>query len=280
MQRLFITEKLQRRFAEDLRDQEKSAATVEKYLREARRFAEYAGGNEVSRRMTLGYKAMLGSLYSAKSANSMLAALNSLFRFARREDLCVRQFRLQRDAYRPESEELTRDEYVQLISAAEHACDYRSALILQTLCCTGIRIGELGYVTVEAAKEGGTSVCCKGKTRRIFIVSALRKKLLRYAEETGVSSGPVFLTRTGRPVDRTNVWRKMKKLCAAAGIPPQKAFPHNLRHLFARTFYEKEHDISTLADILGHSSVNTTRIYIISTGAEHAKRMEGMDLVT
>ena len=280
MERLFISEKLLRGFAEHLREQEKSSATVEKYLREAKRFADYVGTREVSRSAALGYKTKLGCVYPAKSANSMLAALNSLFRFAGREDLCVRQFRLQRDAYRPESEELTRDEYVQLISAAERVCDYRSALILQTLCCTGIRIGELGYVTVEAAKAGGASVRCKGKTRRIFIVSALRKKLLRYAEEAGVSSGPVFLTRTGKPIDRSNVWRKMKKLCDYAGIPRQKAFPHNLRHLFARVFYEREHDISALADILGHSSVNTTRIYIVSTGAEHARRMEEMGLVT
>lgn len=280
MERLFITEKLLRRFAEHLQEQEKSRSTVEKYLREARRLGGFAGTREVSRRLTLAYKTRLGSVYSAKSANSMLAALNSLFSFAGRGDLRLQQFRLQRDVFRPESEELTREEYLRLIAAAERVRDCRSALILQTLCCTGIRISELGYVTVEAVKSGGACVRCKGKTRRVFIISALRKKLLRYAEETGVSAGPVFLTRTGKPLDRSNIWRRMKKLCDYAGIPRQKAFPHNLRHLFARTFYEREHDISALADILGHSSVNTTRIYIVSTGAEHAKRMEEMGLVT
>lgn len=279
MEKLFITEQLLRRFANHLRDEEKSPATLDKYAREAKRFAGYAGKRAVDRATALDYKAKLGEEYPVVSANSMIAALNALFRFAGRDDLCVRQFRMQKEIYRPEERELTREEYMRLVAEAERRGSPRDALIFQTVCCTGIRISELGYITVEAARAGETSVSCKGKTRRIFIVSALRRKLLSYCENEGIESGPVFRTVNGRPVDRCNVWHRMKVLGAAAGIAPQKAFPHNLRHLFARTFYEQEHDISALADILGHSSVNTTRIYIISTGAEHAKRMEKMRLI-
>ena len=280
MEKLIIGEQLLARFAKRLRDEEKSRATVDKYMRDARRFAVYAEARPVDRTLVLAYKEKLGRDYSARSANSMLAALNSLFRLAGREDLRVRQFRTQKEAYRSENEELTREEYVRLVTAAERAGDRMTSLLLQTVCGTGIRVSELGFITVEAARRGEATVCCKGKTRRIFIVSALREKLLRYAGRNGVTSGPVFLTRFGRPLDRSNVWRRMKTFCGAAGIPPEKVFPHNLRHLFARTFYENGHDIAALADILGHSSVNTTRIYIISTGAEHAKKLEEMGLVT
>lgn len=280
MKKTIISEDLLRRFAENMRREEKSERTREKYLHDAGRFLRFAGERTPDRELVLAYKGELIRRYPPASANSMLAAVNALLRFAGRGDLCVRQFRVQKEIYRSESAELTRDEYLRLVAAAERDSDGRSALLLQTVCCTGIRISELEYVTVEAVRSGEAQVNCKGKTRKIFIVSALREKLLHYAEENGVSRGPVFRTRTGKPLDRSNIWRSMKKLCAEAQIPPQKVFPHNLRHLFARAFYEKEHDISTLADILGHSSVNTTRIYIISTGAEHAKRMEGMDLVT
>ena len=280
MEKLFIDDCLLRRFAKRMREEEKSASTVEKYLRDARRFAVYAGTRQADRALVLSYKEKLGREYAPKSANSMLAALNSFFRFAGREDLRVRQFRTQKETYRPENEELTREEYVRLVAAAESAGDQETALLLQTLCGTGIRVSELGFITVEAALKGETTVCCKGKTRRIFIVSALREKLLRYAAHSGVTDGPVFRTRSGAPLDRCNVWRRMKLFCDAAGIPREKVFPHNLRHLFARTFYENEHDIAALADILGHSSVNTTRIYIITTGAEHKRKMEGLDLIT
>ena len=278
MEKLIITQALLRRYEGRLRDEEKSAATVDKYMREARRFARYAGAREANKGVVLAYKSELGRAYPPKSANSMLAALNSLLRFAGRNDLSVRQFRLQTETYRSESAELTREEYFRLVSAAEQKGDTMTSLLLQTVCCSGIRVSELGFVTAEAAAKGETTVSCKGKTRKIFIVSALREKLLKYAEENGVVSGPLFLTRGGDPIGRSTVWRRMKALCAAAGIPGKKVFPHNLRHLFARTFYEQERDIAALADILGHSSVNTTRIYIISTGAEHARKLENMGL--
>lgn len=279
MTNLIITKPLVRRYAAKLVEEEKSPYTREKYLRDLRRFAAYAGSRPVTKAMTLGYKAELERRYPARSVNSLLAALNSFLRFAGRDDLRVRHLRTQKDAFRPESAELTRDEYIRLIDAADALNDELASLILQTICSTGIRVSELKYVTVEAVKLGETDVACMGKTRRIFIVSALRDKLLRFAKKNGTKSGPVFCTKGGKPLDRSNVWRKMKSLCGKAGIPEQKVFPHNLRHLFARTFYENEHDLAALADILGHSSINTTRIYIISTGAEHAKRMENMDLV-
>ncbi|MBR4439668.1 MAG: tyrosine-type recombinase/integrase [Clostridia bacterium] len=279
MKKLNITEELLNKFASELENQEKSAATREKYMRDARRFAQWTGESDVDKALMLEYKAELGCEYSPRSANSMLASLNSLFRFAGRDDLRVKQFRLQREAYCSENSELTREEYARLVAVAERR-DERCALMLQTICCTGIRISELRYITVEAARHGETTVSCKGKTRKIFIVSALRDKLLRFAAKQGTKHGPVFITQNGLPIDRSNVWRRMKRLCKEACVPPQKVFPHNLRHLFARVFYENERDIAALADILGHSSVNTTRIYIITTGTEHKRKMENMNLIT
>ena len=170
-------------------------------------------------------------------------------------------------------------EYTRLCRTAEKKHNERLTLILQTICGTGIRVSELQYITVEAVKQGEAIVSCKAKTRSVFIVKDLQKKLLRYAAEQNIKSGMIFITRTGKPISRTNVWREMKALCEEAGVNPQKVFPHNLRHLFARVFYGIEKDIAKLADILGHSSINTTRIYIISTGTEHRRRMENMQLI-
>ena len=168
---------------------------------------------------------------------------------------------------------------MRLCRTAEKCGNMRLNLILQTLCATGIRISELRFVTVEAAKSGEMTVNCKAKTRTVFIIRELKDKLLRYAKQRGIKSGMIFVTRSGCAVDRTNIWREMKALCINANVNPQKVFPHNLRHLFARVFYEIEKDIAKLADILGHSSINTTRIYIISTGMEHRRRMENMHLI-
>lgn len=268
-----------KRFAEHLREREKSPATMQKYLRDVRGFLEFASGRRIEKADVMEYKERLSRSYAVSSANSMLAALNSYFRFCRREELCVRQFRLQKSAYRDAGRELTREEYGRLVRAAEQGSDKRLSLIVQTICGTGIRVSELAFITVEAARRGETTVSCKGKTRRIFIVRALQKKLIRYAEDRGIVRGPVFVTRGGKPIDRSNIWREMKSLCRRAGVAPGKVFPHNLRHLFARTFYGIEKDIAKLADILGHSSINTTRIYIITTGEEHRRRMENMHLI-
>ena len=165
------------------------------------------------------------------------------------------------------------------MDTAKQKGNERLNLILQTICGTGIRVSELQYITVEAVKNREATVSLKGKTRSVFLVKELRKKLIRYAAKQNIQSGAVFITRTGKPMNRTNIWREMKGLCKQAGVNPKKVFPHNLRHLFARTFYGIEKDIAKLADILGHSSINTTRIYIISTGSEHRRRMEHMRLI-
>lgn len=209
----------------------------------------------------------------------MLASVNSLFAFLGWHDLKVKSLKLQQQVFCPEEKELTKAEYYRLCTAAKHKRNKRLNLILQTICGTGIRVSELQYITVEAVKHGEAVVNCKAKTRTIFIVKELKQKLLRYAAEQGIKSGMIFVTRTGKPISRTNIWREMKALCKEANVNPQKVFPHNLRHLFARVFYAIEKDIAKLADILGHSSINTTRIYIISTGTEHRKRMENMRLI-
>lgn len=275
-----LTSKAVQSFKKYLREEEKSANTIEKYLRDVRAFTEYLGGAEVTKEAVIAYKSkLLAESYAVRSINSMLASLNGLFSFLGWTDCRVKSIKLQRQIYCPEEKELTKAEYMRLVDTAKQKGNERLNLILQTICGTGIRVSELQYITVEAVKCGEAIVSLKGKTRTIFIVRELQKKLLRYAAEQGISSGTIFITRTGRPLSRTNIWREMKGLCEQAGVNPQKVFPHNLRHLFARVFYGIEKDIAKLADILGHSSINTTRIYIISTGDEHRKRMEHMRLI-
>ena len=267
-------------FKKHLREAEKSENTVQKYLRDVRAFAAYSGGAEVTKESVIAYKnKLLCENYAVRSVNSMLASLNSLFLFLGWADLKVKSIKLQRQIYCPEEKELTKAEYMRLVNTAKQKNNKRLNLILQTICGTGIRVSELQYITVEAVKNGEAIVSLKGKTRSVFIVKELQKKLLRYASEQKIQTRSIFITRTGKPISRTNIWREMKGLCKQAGVNPQKVFPHNLRHLFARVFYGIEKDIAKLADILGHSSINTTRIYIISTGDEHRKRMENMHLI-
>lgn len=260
-------------------EDEKSRTTVEKYLRDIRAFFAFTGDSEVDRSAVLAYKEGLLDTYAVTSANSMLAALNAFFRFCGRLDLCVKQYKVQKKVFLPAERELTQGEYRRLVRTAEQKKNERLSLVIQTICGTGIRVSELSYITVEAARRGEVIVSCKGKTRTVFIVSALQRKLLRYAKENGITSGVLFRTANGKPLNRSNVWREMKSLCSEAGVSSRKVFPHNLRHLFARTFYGIEKDIAKLADILGHSSINTTRIYIITTGEEHRRKMENMRLI-
>lgn len=275
-----LTSEAVQSFKKFLREEEKSENTIEKYLRDVRAFAAYLDGTEVTKESVIAYKNKLFSEnYAVRSINSMLASLNSLFSFLGWTDCRVKSIKLQRQIYCPEEKELTKAEYMRLVNTAKQKGNERLNLILQTICGTGIRVSELQYITIEAVKCGEAIVSLKGKTRTIFIVRELQKKLLRYAAEQGITSGTIFITRTGRPMSRTNIWREMKGLCGQAGVNPQKVFPHNLRHLFARVFYSIEKDIAKLADILGHSSINTTRIYIISTGNEHRRRMENMRLI-
>lgn len=278
MKELRITTKDIAGFREYLILEERSAATIQKYIRDIKAFAKYAEG-AVTRKTVIAYKKHLQEHYAVRSVNSMLASINSLFVFLGWHDLKVKALKLQQQVYCPEEKELTKAEYTRLCKAAQRRHNERLNLILQTICGTGIRVSDLQYITVEAVEHGEAVVNCKAKTRSVFIVKELRQKLLRYAAEQDIQSGMIFVTRTGKPISRTNIWREMKALCVEANVNPQKVFPHNLRHLFARVFYGIEKDIAKLADILGHSSINTTRIYIISTGMEHRRRMENMHLI-
>jgi len=274
-----ITEKLLKNFEKSMYEDEKSRATTQKYLHDLRRFADFASGRAINKTLALEYKAELGRTYALTSANSMLAALNTFLRFIGWFDCQVKQFKIQKEIFCSEERELSKKEYLSLVRTAENKNNERLSLLIQTICGTGIRVSEVEHITVEAVHRGEAIVSCKGKTRRVFIVSALRKKLLQYAKEHRIKSGMIFVTKNGKAMNRSNIWAEMKKLCKDAGVSPNKVFPHNLRHLFARTFYGVEKDIAKLADILGHANINTTRIYIISTGAEHRRKMESLRLI-
>lgn len=266
-------------FESYLRIDEKSENTIEKYMRDMKVFCNFVESTEVSKVVVMKFKASLVEKYEVTSANSMIAAINAFFRFMGWTDCCIKQFKVQKKAFCSEEKELTKAEYIRLVNTAKQKGNERLNLILQTICGTGIRVSELQFITVEAVCEGEAIVSCKNKTRTVFIVRELQKKLLNYIKNKGIKTGCIFITKTGRPMNRCNIWREMKSLCEQADVSPDKVFPHNLRHLFARTFYGIEKDIAKLADILGHSSINTTRIYTITTGAEHKRKMENMWLI-
>ena len=280
MKRHFLGSRDVEAFKAYLCEEEKSGNTKDKYERDARAFAAYCGGREITKETVIAYKQyLIDSGYAVRSINSMLASINSLLSFLGWYELRVKSLKVQQQIFCPEEKELSRAEYERLCRTAERKHNERLSLIIQTICGTGIRVSELPFITVEAVRKGDATVSLKGKTRNVFIVRELQKKLLCYIAEQKITKGAVFVTRTGKPVSRTNIWREMKNLCHEAGVNPEKVFPHNLRHLFARVFYGIEKDIAKLADILGHSSINTTRIYIISTGTEHRQRMEQMHLI-
>ena len=275
----FLTSKEIEKFRNYLREEEKSENTQEKYIRDVTAFSEFCDGTTTKDTVIAYKQSLIDGGYAVRSINSMLASLNSLFSFLGWYELRVKSLKVQKQVFCPEEKELTKAEYERLCHTAERKQNERLCLILQTICGTGIRVSELQFITVETVCKGEATVSLKGKTRSIFIVRDLQKKLLRYISEQKITSGAVFITRTGKPLSRTNIWREMKSLCLEAEVNPEKVFPHNLRHLFARVFYGIEKDIAKLADILGHSSINTTRIYIISTGTEHRQRMERMRLI-
>lgn len=263
-----------------LRKDEKQPATIEKYIRDVTNFLVFCNGKEIRKELVIEYKSnLVGMGYAVRSINSMLASVNRFLSFIGKQEAKVKSMKVQQQVFCSERQELTRAEYEKLCHAAKQKKNERINLIMQTICSTGIRVSELRYITVEAVKRGEAQVSCKGKNRSVFIVRALQKLLQSYIREQRIESGVVFRTRTGKPIDRVMVWREMKALCKDAGVCTQKVFPHNLRHLFARVFYSIERDIAKLADILGHSSINTTRIYIISTGLEHRRKMEKMRLI-
>ncbi len=260
--------------------EERSAGTVRKYLRDLRTFlGALASDRAVTKETVIAYKESLAKKYAVSTVNAMLAAINGLFAFLGWYDCRVKPLKQQRRVFRDQARELTKAEYMRLLDAAGAKENRRLFYLMQTLCATGIRISELCFITVEAARTGRAEVTCKGKTRPVLLPKKLCKELLGYCRKNRIAFGPIFVTRTGQPVNRSNVWAEMKRLCKSAGVDPGKVFPHNFRHLFAVTFYNLEKDIAKLADLLGHASIETTRIYIMVSGEEHIRQVERLGLV-
>lgn len=268
-------------YAQFLRREERAPATVEKYLRDTAAFAVWLGRGPLTHDVVAGWKAhLLARGLTPATVNGKLSALNGLLRFLGREDCRVKFLKLQRRAFRDEARDLTRGEYARLLSAAQTAGRGRLALLLEAICSTGIRVSEVRHFTVEAARRGRADVSLKGKIRTILLPGKLCRKLLKFAQKQKIASGEIFLAKDGKSLSRCQIWREMKSLCQKAGVAASKVFPHNLRHLFAATFYQATRDIVKLADILGHSSINTTRIYLLASGAEHVRQLERLRLIT
>ncbi len=268
-------------FQKQLHTAEHCASTIEKYLRDVKSFAVWLGGRAVTKEAVLAWKEHLcGSGYSPGTVNTKLSAMNRFFRFMGWEDCRVKFLRIQRRLFRPQEKELHREEYKRLLETAYNQKKERLALLLETICATGIRVSEVRYITVEAAFSGRAEISLKGKVRVILLPNKLCRKLLHYAKKQKTASGEIFLTKSGKSLSRGQIWTEMKKLCAGAGINAAKVFPHNLRHLFATLFYQASKDIVKLADVLGHSSVETTRIYLLTAGSEHKKQMERLGLIS
>ena len=269
------------RFRNHLRRQERSPGTVENYLRYARAFASRLEGRGVTKELTAAWKeGLVAQGYAPATVNAMLAAVNGLLVFLGQKECQVKFLKVQRRLFRDPTRELTRPEYDRLLSAARVRGRERLALLMEAICATGIRVSEVKYLTVEAAKAGRTDVALKGKVRTILIPNKLCRKLLKYAKKNKTASGEIFLTRSGKSLSRRQIWCELKSLCSQAGVEPSKVFPHNLRHLFARCFYRATRDVARLADVLGHSSIDTTRIYLISTGVEHARILDRLRLTS
>ena len=267
-------------FEDYLRHDEREESTIEAYLRSLTRFAEWADGRAVTKELAMEWKTALSeSGYRPISVNAMLAAVNKFFTCMGREDCKVKYLKLQRQMFRKSEKDLSKEEYHRLVQAAHEKGDLRMELILETICATGIRVGELKYITVEAVRAGVAEIALKGKIRTILLPHRLCRKLQKYAKQQKIASGKIFLTQDGLPVSRQSIWTRMKALCEAAGVERSKVFPHNLRSLFARSFYGSCHDVVRLADVLGHSSIETTRIYLMSTGKEYLRQLDKLGLV-
>lgn len=274
-----VTIQLIEKYLNHLMEEEKSVATLKKYRHDLNELHNYLQGMLLTKSILIEWKKYLIEKYAPSTVNSMLIAVNGYLRFFSWHDLSMKLLKIQKPLFSDENKELTREEYARLVMTASKRSNARLSLILQTICATGIRVSELKFITIEAVQTGRTEISNKGKRRVIFLPQQLRKLLRKYAQKHGKISGPVFTTRTGKPLDRNNIWRDMKALCTEAKVAPEKVFPHNLRHLFARTFYSLEHDLSRLADILGHSSIVTTRIYTAESGTVHARQMGRLGLV-
>ena len=274
-----ITEETLAAFARQLGEEERSPATLEKYLREVRQFAAFLGGREVTRDLAAAWREELSARQSPATVNGKLTALDRLLAFLGWEDCRVKHLRVQRQLFRDSARELSREEYARLVETARRLGRGRLSLLMETICATGIRVSEVRYITAEAVREGRTEIAPKGKIRTILLPGKLCRKLEKYARQKKITSGELFLTRSGRPMSRKQIWAEMKGVCRAAGVAPSKVFPHNLRHLFARCFYRVSRDVAKLADVLGHSSIETTRIYLLTSGAEHQRQLDRLGLV-
>lgn len=267
-------------FGQHLRREERAAATIEKYLRDVREFSAWLDGRPVTKETALDWKRrLLTEGLSPATVNGKLSALNGLLRFLGREDCRVKLLCLQRRVFRERGRELSREEYLRLLDAARSSGRERLELLMEAICSTGIRVSEVRYLTVEAVRSGRAEISLKGKIRTILLPGKLCLKLLKYAGKQKTASGEIFLTKGGTSLSRKQIWREMKGICKAAGVEPSKVFPHNLRHLFAVCFYRACRDIVKLADVLGHSSIETTRVYLQTTGAEHARYLERLRLI-
>jgi len=268
-------------YADWLRQEERAPGTEEKYLRDVRRFAAWLDGRSVTRETLTEWKEYLHAQHYAPSTiNGTLAALNGLFRFLGWDDCRAKFLKIQRRMFRDASRDLTRADYEALIATAQERGQHRLALLMETICATGIRVSEVQYITLEAARQGRADISLKGKIRTILFPPKLCRKLLKYAKKQKIVSGEIFLTRNGKPLSRCQIWAEMKCLCQYAHVDPSKVFPHNLRHLFATTFYNACRDVVKLADVLGHSSIETTRIYLLTTGTEHQRQLDRLGLVS
>lgn len=278
-QNLTITPERIEKYAAYLRESERSGSTIRKYVHDLGALSEFLRGRPVSKGALLEWKEELVGQYAPASVNNKLAAINGFLAFCGLNELRLRKLKIQKSLFLSEEKELTKSEYVRLVRAAERAENERLSLVIQTICATGIRVSELRFITAEAVQTGRAEVANKGKRRTVFLPDKLRKLLKSYLQKQKITPGAVFVSKNGKPLDRSNIWRDMKKLCESAGVEPSKVFPHNLRHLFARTYYSLEHDLSRLADILGHSNVTTTRIYTAESGAVHARQIGRLGLV-
>lgn len=268
-------------FKNHLRLEEREPGTIEKYLRDVRSFAAWLEDKPLDKDAVVAWKGhLLASGYAPSTINSMLIAVNRFFRFQHWDEMRVKTVRVQRRIFRSRERELTKEEYVRLLEAAHALGRERLALLMETICATGIRVSEVRYITVEAVQAGRAEIALKGKVRTILLPGKLRRKLLKYAKQQKTGSGEIFLTRTGKGMSRRQIWAEMKSICKQAKVAPSKVFPHNLRHLFARTFYKICRDVVQLADVLGHSSVETTRIYLATTGDEYVRRLDRLGLIS
>lgn len=274
-----ITDDLIEKYKDFLINEEKASATLEKYMRDIKAFSEWMSGSELDKRKVLDYKEYLIGKFAPASVNSVLSSLNSFFEFNNWYELKVRMLKIQKQIFAQKDKELSKTEYERLLDAAKAKSNQRLYLLMQTICSSGIRVSELQYVTVEAIKLRKATINCKGKMRIVILPKELCRMLTEYAKTQNLTSGSVFVTKTGKPLDRSTIWKMMKALCESARVSKYKVFPHNLRHLFARTFYTLQKDIVRLADILGHSSVNTTRIYTMETGEIHRRQIQKLGLL-